>query len=486
MRLGGHTRFAALMLVLIGASASAETLTIDLPTAVSLARQRAPEAVAALGRIGEVGALGSGASVPFTQRPELQIGAGPRFGNGRTLNLQAQLSQQLELGRRGARVAVADAELAHARALGDAELRTLGLEVSMIYCEARHADLVVELATRTQEVATRAAEVAERRRTAGELTDLDVHLATIALGRARSALAAAPSERAGAIGNRGAMIGAKPDDTIVLAGALVPPAIALAPTSVTGRADVRALDAEAAVANAEDGRARANGRPDLGIWFGYQLDEGDAIALAGVSFTLPLWNPARGDRAVARAKQKRIDSERTATVTAASRQVVDAQHAYVNAREAVEVFEREVLTRLADSEMLLSRSLESGQLAISDYLVARQQILEGRREYLDRQLALAKAGSSAATSKPYALATDCRSRGAGTPRAASSRTVLPPSRLARRAPEGPTRSGTCTTGGSFPPSSCARATCRGTLGRRSAPRTISVIPMPRSSTTTAS
>lgn len=393
-----RARWSIAALLALYASASAETLTIDLPTAVSLARQRAPEAVAALGRIGEATAARSGATVPFTQRPEVQIGAGPRFGTDRTLNLQAQISQSLELGRRSARVAVAEAELAHARALGEAELRRLAFEVSTVYSDARHADLVVELASRTQEVATRAVEVAERRRKAGELTDLDVGLATIALGRARSAVAAAQSERASAIGKLGALIGATPDDAIVLAGDLVPPAGTGTDQAGTAgaarRADVRALEADAAVAKAEGSLARVTGRPDLGIWFGYQLDEGDAIALAGVSFTLPLWNPARGDREVARAKQKRLEAERAATVTAASRQLVDAREAYAKAREAVAVFERDILGKLADSETLLARSLETGQLAISDYLVARQQILEGRREYLDRQLALAKAAAT--------------------------------------------------------------------------------------------
>ena len=81
-------------------------------------------------------------------------------------------------------------------------------------------------------------------------------------------------------------------------------------------------------------------------------------------------------------------------MTAASRQVVDAREVHGKAREAVEVFERDILRRLADSETLLARSLDTGQVAISEYLVARQQILEGRREYLDRQLALAKAAAT--------------------------------------------------------------------------------------------
>ena len=50
---------------------------------------------------------------------------------------------------------------------------------------------------------------------------------------------------------------------------------------------------------------------------------------------------------------------------------------------------------LADSEKLLERSVDTGQIAINDYLVARQEILNGRREHLERQLQLAKAAATA-------------------------------------------------------------------------------------------
>ena len=50
---------------------------------------------------------------------------------------------------------------------------------------------------------------------------------------------------------------------------------------------------------------------------------------------------------------------------------------------------------LADSEQLLERSIASGQIAINAYLVARQEILAGRREHLERQLLLAKAAAAA-------------------------------------------------------------------------------------------
>jgi cobalt-zinc-cadmium efflux system outer membrane protein len=165
--------------------------------------------------------------------------------------------------------------------------------------------------------------------------------------------------------------------------------------AVATRADIRAIDAEARVARAEGSLATANGRPDLGVWFGYERDEGDAVVLGGLTLTLPLWNRAQGDKAAARARLRSAQLERAAVVGAASRQLVDAFDAYARAREAVDVFDRDVVPVLADSEKLLERSIETGQVAIDQYLVARQQILDGRREHLERQLALAKAAATA-------------------------------------------------------------------------------------------
>ncbi len=391
-------RFACAALILLFANpAYAEPLTIDLPTALARARERAPEAVAALARIGEARAQRVGASVLFTQNSELQVGAGRRYGDPRSLAVQAQLTQPLELTRRGPRIRVADAEIARAQALNEAELRELSFEVTTIFYEARYADLAVELAQRARDVATRAAEAADRRRKAGDITDLDVNLAKIALGRAKSALAAAQSERAGAVGKLGALIGAQPDDTITLLGDLRPSSLTLDAlrSAVPTRADVRAIEAETRVARAEGALANASGRPDIGLWAGYQLDEGDAILLGGLNFTLPFWNRAQGDKAAARAKLHRAELERAAVVTAASRRVVDAFEAYTRAREGVEIFERDVLPTLADSENLLERSIETGQIAVNNYLVARQEILGGRSEHLERLLQLAKAAATA-------------------------------------------------------------------------------------------
>lgn len=387
----------AALLVLCSHPAHAGPLTIDLPTALARARQRAPRAIAAMGRTADARAAGVSARVLFTENPEVQVGAGPRFGDARATQVEAEIGQPLQLGRRGPRIRVADAGVRHAEAVSAAELRELSLEVTNAFSEARYADLVVELTARARDAAAHAVDAAERRRRAGDITDLDVDLAKIALGRARSALAAAQAERAEAIGRLAALIGASPDDTITLAGDLKPAPLALDTLrgAVSQRADVRALDAEAAVARAEAALARAAGRPDLGIWFAYERDVNDTILLGGVNITLPVWQRAQGDKAAAHAKERRAELERAAVLSAASRHVLDAFEAYVRARESVEVFERDVLPSLVDAEKLLDRSIDTGQIAMADFLAIRQELLASRREQLERQLALARAAAMA-------------------------------------------------------------------------------------------
>lgn len=387
----------AALLLLCSHPAHAGPLTIDLPTALVRARERAPQAIAAMGRIAEARAVGVSARVLFTENPSVQVGAGPRFGDSRTTQLEAELEQPLQLGRRGPRIRVADAGVRHAEAATAAELRELTLEVTNAFVDARYADLIVEATARARSVAQRALDAAERRRRAGDITDLDVDLARIALGRARSAVAAAQAERAEAIGRLAALIGASPHDTITLAGDLQPAPLTLDALrgAVPERADLRALEAEVRVARAQAALARATALPDLGVWLGYERDERDTILIGGVSITLPVWNRAQGDKAAARAKQRRAQLERDAVLSAASRQVLDAFEAYVRARESVEVFERDVVPSLVDAEQLLERSVETGQIAISDFLVARQELLASRREQLARQLALARAAATA-------------------------------------------------------------------------------------------
>jgi cobalt-zinc-cadmium efflux system outer membrane protein len=388
-------RLIAAALIFHSAPAVADEVVLDLDTAMQRASDAAPDVVAARGRVGEAEATRVGAAVRFTDNPELEIEAGPRFGAETSPEISVQLGQTFGLaGRRGARRAVAETEVAHAEAEVDAAALDVRLDAALAFLDALHAQRAVEQATSAAELAQRAADVAKRRRAAGDITDLDVGLATAAAGRARSAVSAAESRLADAIGRLAILIGLGPDDTVVLRGELrpeTPLALDDLQPATARRADVLALEAEAEVADAEARLARANGKLDLGLWVAYEREEDANILVGGIRVTWPLWDRGQGGIAEARAKASRVTTEIEVTKRVASRQVRDAFAAYEHARTAVETFESDVLPALDDSEQLLGKSIDAGTVAVSDYLLARQELLDGRRDYLDLLLALARA-----------------------------------------------------------------------------------------------
>ena len=393
-----HVSFARLTvaaLVLYSVPVAAESIELDLRGAIDRAHRAAPDAVAARGRVAEAEAAVVEANVAFTSNPEVDVGAGPRFASQHPVDAEVRIEQELEPWRREPRRALARAEVARARGEASLRLRDLDLEVALAFCESLSADREVDLATRAADLAARGADAADRRRKAGDITDLDANLASAARGRARAAVAAAASERAIALGKLAALIGAAPDDTVTLRGDLrsLGPPVAL--PAVALRPDVRALELERDAATAERAHANAHGRPGVAIWLGYQREDTTDIVLAGLRLSLPVWNHGQGELALASAKQRRASEARDATARMATREIADALAAYRDAQRSVEVFEQEVVPALDDSERLLDKTLGAGQIAVSDYLFARQELLNGRREHLQRLLALAKAAVAA-------------------------------------------------------------------------------------------
>ena len=394
MRRVQHARLIAAALIFHSAPALADEVVLDLATVLQRASEVAPDVVAARGRVGEAEAIRVGAGVRFTDNPEIEVQAGPRFGAETSADVSVQLGQTFPLGgRRGARRAVAEAEVAYAEAEVDATALDVRLEAALAYLDALHAQRVVEQAKGAEELAQRASDVATRRRAAGDITDLDVGLAKAAAGRARSAVSAAEADLAEAIGRLAALVGLAPDDTVTLHGELRPDAalvLADLEPATAKRADLLALEAASEVAEAEGRLARANGKPDLGLWIAYEREEDANIIVGGIRLTWPLWDRGQGGVAEARAKSSRVAAEYEATTRVASRQVRDAFTAYEHARAAVEVFEADVIPVLDESQELLTKSVDAGTIAVSDYLLARQELLAGRRDYLDLLLALAK------------------------------------------------------------------------------------------------
>ncbi|MBK9037412.1 MAG: TolC family protein [Myxococcales bacterium] len=368
------------------APARGDEVVVDLAAALARAATDGPTMIAARGHTVEAEATRVGARVRAAN-PALAIAVGPRFADAATVDLHLELAQPISSGApRRARLALAAAAIAHAAAEADEVARAAQRATARAFVDALYAERLVATLADAAALAERAATVAARRRAAGDATDLDVDRAQIAVGRARAAGRAAEVERARTLGELAGLIGLSAADALTVIGALeVDPPLALAAleAAVDARPELRRLDAEAALAHAEARLAHADARPGVELSLAYDREADEQRVLGGVRITWPLWDRGQGPAAIAAARATRVAAERAAAARAARREVADAFAVYQRARAAVAGFEADVLPALDDGEALLTRGVETGTLTITDSLAARQELLDGRRAYLE-------------------------------------------------------------------------------------------------------
>lgn len=390
-----RARLAAVALVCLHASARADEVVLDLPTALDRATRTTAATLAAHGEVAVASAGLVGTDRWITADPELEVEAGPRLADRATTGLRVQLGQALPPpGLGAARRALARAGVVVAEADAEVITREVRHQTALAFLAALAAERATALADDALALATRADGVAQARRRAGVLDDVGAALATAARGRAGADVAAAAAERAAAIGALAALTGVGPDDTVVVRGDLATPrdlTLAAVETTATARPELRALAAAEAVAAAEARLATAERRPSLGLWLGYERDDDAQLVQGGVRLALPLWDRGQQGRAIALAHRARARAEAEARRRTDRRALRDAFAVYQHARDALATFEREVAPALDTAEQALGRGLDAGTVVLADYLVARQELAAGRHAQLALELALARA-----------------------------------------------------------------------------------------------
>jgi cobalt-zinc-cadmium efflux system outer membrane protein len=362
-----------------------------------MARDRAPGIVSARTRIDEARGRLAGASVLLRENPVLESSAGRRSSAGGSfVDADLGLSQTFELGgRRGSRIAGAEAGVARAEAASEDASRRLLSDVAGAFLRVLAAEEQVRLARQNEGVATEIHRIAERRLQAGDIPQLDVRLAQSALSRARSDVRAAEARHIAALGELRILLGMDADEPLAVRGDLRDRRrYALADLSARApeRSDLRALAAERREADAEVRLGRGLAWPELGLGVRYQREEQANILLGTLTFSLPVFERGQGTRAEASARSRRLSLELDAGRRTVRTEVRTAFDVYQRRVDAVEELERNALPLLDSNEALSRRSYESGQLGLPDLWVVRREVLGTRLEYLNRLLEAATAG----------------------------------------------------------------------------------------------
>jgi cobalt-zinc-cadmium efflux system outer membrane protein len=393
-----HACFVFAFTFLIGGPAlAAGGLTLTLDAALELARARGPAAQAARMAIAEAQGQLAGAR-RLADNPTVAGGLGRRLGSGpeaERIEGQVELVQPLSLGgKRGARIAAAEAAVQAETAGADLALRALESEVAVAFYRLLIGQEQLKVARAAEVVTGRSAQALQRRHELRDVALLDVNVARAAHARAGALVRATEAEALGAQSELRQLLGLEPGSALQLAGDFRDQRRFSLPALLDragGHPRLRGLIAQAAQADAEAAAGRAERWPELGIGAAYERDEGRDVVLGLLSLELPLFDRGQGQSAAGEARARRLRFEAEAARRALVTSIRDGHVVYQRRLEAVKLLE-EAVPVVEGTEELARKSFEAGQLSLAEWLVVRREAVETRLDYLDQALRAAEAG----------------------------------------------------------------------------------------------
>lgn len=391
--------------LLASSGTEAQTLPDSLAAeqVVALARARAPqvrvaesEVVAARGRLAGARALGQ-------ENPTLEgvASTADRFER----RTQWELGVPIGLGLQWAgRTGVARAELeGQQQLLADVRRGAVGAALAA-YFRILHAARRVELATERRALAADLVRTATERHRTGQAPRLEVLLTETEAARAESELLAEEEDLARARIDLALALGLPGAQSVRVAGDLADRSIVAAPIErgVPGvRSDVLAAESGVRAAKAARRLAGTDLLPQLAFRLNYGHEFGEPLVQPGLAVSVPLFQYGQESRQLARAREMRAQAELERARSASAAEIESYGRAYVASTAAATRLEEHALPRVQESESMARESYRAGKMDLPALLIVRRELLETRREYLDRLLEAALAGVDLAVAQGH-------------------------------------------------------------------------------------
>lgn len=397
--------WASLLLAIARTGAQAQSLsdTLTAGRVMALARARAPQVRAA--ESGVVAARGrlSGARALGQQNPTIEgvASSGDRFERRTQWELSVPVG--IGLGWVG-RTGVARAELDRERQLvADARRGAVGAALAA-YFRVLHASRRVELADERRSLAGELHRTAVERHQAGEAARLEVLVTETEGLRAESELRAEEQGLARAKIALAGALGLPSGERMTIVGELGDRALLIQTLATAGpplRADVLAADHELRAARAAKRLARTEFMPGLAFRLNYGHEAGDVLVQPGLAVTVPLFQHGQENRQLARAREVRATAELERARNAAAAEAEGLEKVYEAATSAAEQLGTRAVPLVDESERMVRESYRAGKIDLPALLVVRRDLLDTRREYLDRLLDAALAGIDLAVARGH-------------------------------------------------------------------------------------
>ena len=373
---------------------------LTLREAVALAVDRNPTLVAA--RAGVDAAAADRLSASRRPNPAVTLDSEgyplfesprPTFWDNQEFTLR--MDQELETaGRRGLRVAVADADRRVASLTLRDRVRAVALEVMRAYTSASLAQADLTVAKASLEEIDRVIELNRARFQQGEISGAelrrlqverlrfveDVFAAELGLKNARAAILALvgatsldqPLEFTDSL---------KAPDAVRVAAAVPDTFGATLAQALAVRPDVLAAREERARAETATHLQRALRSPNITVGAGYRRTFATNAIVFGVTLPVPLFNQNQGGVARAAAELRAAEARSTAAEITVRLDVQRAANAAQTNRARVEYIEREHLTNAQEARDAVLRSYRLGETGLIDFLDAQRSFRDTQRTY---------------------------------------------------------------------------------------------------------
>jgi cobalt-zinc-cadmium efflux system outer membrane protein len=313
-------------------------------------------------------------------------------GGGKFTNYGFKLSQEFEVaGQRGARIDVAEKELARVRSEIRDKERILIADVKDAFTRAlalkKKSGLAREIVTLNEELLG----YTKIKFQAGDVSGLDVNLSEVELSKAKKDLLLAQREYRESLLALQGLLGLSPDMSFAIEGDLpseaptLPDKEVLKTAAFSHRPDSKASAFEIEKTQSALELVKKEAFPNITLSGFYDRDERRNEVGLGISIPLPFFDRKQAEKKEAFAKAEGAKIKAAGLKKTIEREVNQAFIDITSAIEELSLFKKEILVKAAENLKLLNLAFKEGKIGFFEVRLAQKDTIEAQLAYIEAQ-----------------------------------------------------------------------------------------------------